>query len=75
MFRQCLFRVEIQQNCELNSREIKLQQQKKDAEERLKKIIAKQGVDGLSFELQASMKKEIELIAKELDNNTRKKKI
>lgn len=76
LFKMCLFRIEVQQNCMFNMRARKLLQLKEETEQRLKKMVSEQGSEMASnFEQQAQMKKEIERIVKDLEENKKRKKI
>jgi Trm5-related predicted tRNA methylase len=76
LFKQCLFKIEIQQACEVNKKAIKLSQQKEDAEMRLKKLISETGgerqLDSAAFE---SIKNELDIVTKEIEENMKQKSI
>lgn len=74
LYKQCLFRIEVQQNCMFNERATKLRQLKENTEQRLKKMVKEKGSE-MNFEQQAQMKKEIERIVKDLEENNKRKKI
>lgn len=74
-FKQCLFSVEIQQNCTYHMREAKLVQQKREAENRLKKLVQESGREGPNPAQQDAIKKEIDLIAKDLEETVKKRSI
>ena len=61
MFKQCLFRVEVQQACEVNQRAHKLLQQKIEVENRLRKLIVETGGKE-NQEVMNQLKLELELI-------------
>ena len=63
LFKQCLFRVEVMQNCDVNKREKNLQAQKHEFENKLKKMIKdKGGENNIRPEIVMQIKKDIELV-------------
>ena len=73
LFKQCLFRIEIQQNCHVNKRAIKLIQQRNEAEERLRKLISEG--NSQSDQQMDALKRELEIITRDIEENNKKKQI
>ena len=66
-FKQCLFRIEIMQDCGANKKERELLEQKAQTDQRLKKLIHdKGGEDKVSQATLIEIKKELELLDKDL---------
>jgi hypothetical protein len=76
MFKQCLFMVEIQQECEVNKKANKLTQKKVDVEHRLQKMIADQGGEGnIDFQQLKTVKDELDKVLDEIEENKTKKAV
>ena len=70
MFKQCLFRIEVMQDCEVNKRRKNLITQKLEQENKLKRIIKdKGGESNVPPEMIEQIKKDIEKIDDEILEN------
>jgi hypothetical protein len=74
LFKQCLFRLEVVQDCEVNKRNANLQAMRTELEEKLKKMIkdngGEQNVDPHQLKL---IKKEIESAIEDIRENDKRK--
>ena len=76
MFKQCLFRIEVQQECEVNKRRKNLVGQKVEQEMKLKKIIKdKGGENNVKPEMILQIKKDLEKIDDEIAENESQQKV
>lgn len=76
MFRQCLFMIEIEQECAVNKKATKLLRQKADIEARRSKMIADSGGEGnLDHSLLASINDELRKVIIQIEENEQLKVI
>mmetsp|Transcript_30173 Transcript_30173/g.46101 ORF Transcript_30173/g.46101 Transcript_30173/m.46101 type:complete len:289 (-) Transcript_30173:1943-2809(-) len=76
LYKQCLFRVEIKQDCEVNKKQIELEQQKVDLDNKLKKMIQDSGgEDQMNQSKLQDIKRSIQTIEIDITENARKRQI
>ena len=75
LFKQCLFRIEIQQGCDINVRAAKLVEQKKEIEIRLRKAMTDSSSADKDNSVMKNIKDELEVICKDIEENLKQKKI